>query len=60
MPDRFEMAFSASSADFRSTKAYPTGRLVRGLTGIEVDSLWQGVSGEGQSDMEVKGMTHTS
>jgi hypothetical protein len=33
------MARSASLGVERSTKAYPTGRSVRGFFGIEVDSL---------------------
>jgi len=33
------MARSASVGVERSTKAYPTGRSVRGFLGIEVDSL---------------------
>jgi hypothetical protein len=37
------MARSASVGVERSTKAYPTGRSVRGFLGIEVDSLGEGL-----------------
>ena len=39
LPLRSAMARSASEGVETSTKAYPTGRVVRGLVGIEVVSL---------------------
>jgi hypothetical protein len=44
LPFSSAMARSASDGVERSTKAYPTGRDVRGLVGMEVDSLFHVVS----------------
>lgn len=42
-PFNSAMARSASVGVERATKAYPTGREVRGLVGIVVDSLLKGI-----------------
>jgi hypothetical protein len=51
LPFNSAMARSASDGVDRSTKAYPTGRVVRGLVGMDVDSL-EGKSGQ-QSGLEM-------
>ena len=45
LPFSSETARSASDGVETSTKAYPTGRVVRGLVGMEVVSLVMIVSG---------------
>ena len=44
LPLSSAMARSASDGVERATKAYPTGREVRGLVGMVVDSLCDGLA----------------